>query len=75
MRGRMPALTWSATRSGLALNGTSHVANSHIKMPKAYMSVAVDFGSPLNRSGAENARVATFAKLPTLDTEATVLST
>jgi hypothetical protein len=61
--------------SGLSANGTSHVANSHIIMPKAYMSVAVDFGSPLNRSGAENARVATLAELPTLGIEDMVLST
>ena len=62
-------------RSGLSANGTSQAANSHNMMPKAYMSVAGDFDSPLKSSGAENARVATFAKLPTLDTEATVLST
>ncbi len=62
-------------RSGFEANGTLHVANSHIKIPKAYMSVKVDLSLPLNSSGAENALVVTLAEPPTLDIEDIVLST
>ena len=61
MLGRTPRRTSPSMRPGLLAKGTSHVANSHIKTPKAYTSVAVDLSSPLNSSGAQYARVVSGA--------------